>query len=87
MYRDEIENKGKVNRDEEIASIKQYLKRNKIMYPIAISDQGEDHKKYIVSGIPTLIFINKQGRIDLIKTGIEKPQFIKEKVIELLKNQ
>lgn len=84
-YRDENENKGKVNKEEEIALIKQYIHRNKISYPVAISYQGEDHRKYMISGIPTTIFINKNGKIDFIKTGANNPQFIKEKVRELLK--
>jgi len=85
-YRDEVENKGKVNKEEEIDLIKKYIQRNKIPYPVAISNQGEDHKNYMVSAIPTMIFITKKGEIDFIKTGANQPQFLKEKVRELLKN-
>jgi len=60
MYRDDVENKGKVNREEEIALTKKFIKRNKINYPIAISNEGRDLEKYRITGIPTMIFINKK---------------------------
>lgn len=87
MYRDNVENKGKVNREEEIALTKKFIKRNKINYPIAISNEGRDLEKYRITGIPTMIFINKKGNIDSIKVGSGNLKIIKNKIKKLLEEK
>ena len=56
-----LQNKGAVNADEERALIQGFVERWKLTYPIAISDKGEDFNDYGVSGIPTMVFIDKAG--------------------------
>lgn len=87
MYRDNVENKGKVNREEEIALTKKFIERNKINYPIAISNEGRDLEKYRITGIPTMIFINKKGNIDSIKVGSGNLKIIKAKIKKLLEEK
>lgn len=87
MYRDDVENKGKVSREEEISLTKKFIERNKINYPIAISNEGRDSEKYKITGIPTMIFINKKGNIDSIKVGSGNLKVIKDKIKKLLEEK
>ena len=68
-YSDDLQNKGKVEADEEQALIRGFVERWKLTYPIAISDKGEDFEDYGVSGIPTMVFIDKAGNVYDIKVG------------------
>lgn len=68
-YSDETGNKGKVPRDEEIRLIKEFLKRHQMTYPIAIANGAEIFDNYGVTGIPTMILIDKKGIIQDIRVG------------------
>jgi predicted RNase H-related nuclease YkuK (DUF458 family) len=82
-YRDDVDDKGKVDKEEEIELIKNYVDRKKIPYPIAIADDKINFDTYKIPGIPTLVFINKKGDIDFIKIG-GGDQFIKSRIKKLL---
>lgn len=86
-YRDDIQNMGKVDREKEIEMIKGFVERFKIDYPVAISNEGKDFDSYMISGIPTMIFIDRAGNIDHIKIGSGNHNFVKEKITELLGNK
>jgi thiol-disulfide isomerase/thioredoxin len=83
-YSDEIQNKGKIGADEEKALIKGFVERNQLKYPIAISVQGAEFEKYGISGIPTMVFIGKDGNIYDIKVGSGNEKEITEKIKLLL---
>jgi len=83
-YSDEIQKKGAVAPDEEKALIKGFIERNGLKYPIAISDLGAEFEKYGVSGIPTMVFIDKAGNIYDIKVGSGNESEITEKIKLLL---
>jgi len=83
-YRDDVQNAGKVDRTKEIELIKGFADRFKIDYPIAISDEGKDFDSYMISGIPTMIFIDKEGNVDHIKIGSGNHNAVKEKIEKLL---
>jgi thiol-disulfide isomerase/thioredoxin len=83
-YRDDTQNKGKVEADEERALIQGFVERWKLTYPIAISDKGEDFEDYGVSGIPTMVFIDKAGNIYEIKVGSGDEAAITAKIKQLL---
>lgn len=83
-YRDERENKGPVPPEQERALIQEFLGRFQITYPIAVSDKGEEFKKYGISGIPTLVVIDKQGRIADIKVGSGSEEALVAQVKKLL---
>ena len=87
MYRDELENKGKVDMKEERELTKKFVKRHKINYPVAISNEGKEFETYRISGIPTMVFVNKKGEIDHIKVGAGSPQFIRDKIKKLLEGE
>ncbi|MCK4890746.1 MAG: TlpA family protein disulfide reductase [Candidatus Aminicenantes bacterium] len=86
-YRDDMQNAGKVDRDKEIELIKGFVERFKIDYPVAISDEGADFDSYMISGIPTMIFIDRDGNVDYIKIGSGNHNSVKEKIEELLGNK
>ena len=79
-YRDDINNVGKVDKDKEINLIKGFVERFKIDYPVAISYEGKDFDSYMITGIPTMIFIDRAGNIDHIKIGSGNHNLVKEKI-------
>ena len=83
-YRDDIQNKGQVGAEEERALIQGFVERWKLTYPIAISDKGEDFNDYGVSGIPTMVFIDKAGNVYDIKVGSGDEAAITAKIKKLL---
>ncbi len=84
MYKDDKQNKGKVTADVEKTLIEAYVKTNKIPYPIAIANQGTAFQTYKVKGIPTMVFIDKKGKISYIKVGSGSPDQIRKKIKTLL---
>jgi thiol-disulfide isomerase/thioredoxin len=86
-YSDELGNKGNVSKTQEIALIKEFVKRNKLSYPTAISYEGVEFEKYKISAIPTMVFINRQGNIAHIEMGAGNPQDIKNRIKKLLEEK
>lgn len=83
-YSDEIQNKGNVPPDEEKALIKEFLTRTKIEYPIAIADTKAIFDTYAVSGIPTMILIDKEGNIHDIRVGSGDEAALEAKIKEMV---
>jgi thiol-disulfide isomerase/thioredoxin len=83
-YRDDVQNKGKVDADAERALIRGFVERNGLKYPIAISDKGENFNDYGVSGIPTMVFIDRAGAIYEVKVGSGDEAAISAKIKKLL---
>jgi thiol-disulfide isomerase/thioredoxin len=83
-YSDEIQKKGAVAPDEERSLIKGFVDRNGLKYPIAIAANGDVFDKYGVSGIPTMVFIGRDGNIFDIKVGSGNETEITEKIKSLL---
>ena len=83
-YRDDTQNKGKVEAEVEKTLIQGFVERNGLKYPIAIAASGEAFDKYGVSGIPTMVFIDKAGNIYDIKVGSGDEAEITKKIKLLL---
>jgi len=83
-YRDDLGDKGKVTKEEEIEYIKNHLARHDMQFPVAISEEKTVYDTYKITGIPTLIFITKKGEINYIKIGGGSIPFIKDKIKTLL---
>jgi thiol-disulfide isomerase/thioredoxin/predicted negative regulator of RcsB-dependent stress response len=83
-YSDEVQNKGAVAADEERELIRGFAERWKMRYPLAISDKGEDFDDYGVSGIPTMVFIDRAGNIHELKVGSGDEAAITAKIKALL---
>jgi thiol-disulfide isomerase/thioredoxin len=86
MYRDDVEERNKVDKAEELALIEKFVRRNKIPYPISISHEGQDYAKYFVAGIPAMILIDKSGRVNHIQMGAGQAPFVRERILQLLQN-
>lgn len=85
QYSDDVQRKGKVSPKEEIELIKGFLKRHKMDYPVAIASDDKYFNEYHIEGIPTMFFIDKKGNIADFKVGAGNPDFIKNKINQLLK--
>ncbi len=83
-YRDDLGDKGKVTKEEEIENIKNHLARHNMQFPIAIAEEKSVSDSYKITGIPTMIFISKKGKINYIKIGGGNIPFIKDKIKTLL---
>lgn len=84
VYNDELNKKEKVSAAEESALIKKYLDRNKIIYPVAVSSEGTGFDNYGVTAIPTMVFIDRRGKISFIKTGSGASKQIQDRIATLL---
>jgi thiol-disulfide isomerase/thioredoxin len=84
-YSDDTRNKGKVGAEEESTLIKGYVKRNAISYPVAIANERTVFDTYLVTGIPTLVLIDKEGDIRDIMVGISDEGQLETKIKDLLK--
>jgi thiol-disulfide isomerase/thioredoxin/GTP-sensing pleiotropic transcriptional regulator CodY len=83
-YSDDVEDKGNVNKEEELELIKKYLERKKIPYPIVITEDKSDIDTYKIAGLPTLVFIDKKGNVSFTKIGAGSLPFIKQRIKQLL---
>jgi len=83
-YEDDKVNKGEVKKEEETELIKSYLDRKKIPYPIVLTDKKEDYENYKITGLPTLVFIDKKGNFDFIQAGSAGKELIEGKIKALL---
>jgi thiol-disulfide isomerase/thioredoxin len=83
-YSDDKENKGKVSKEEELKLTKGFCDRFKITYPIAIADGRDIFKAYGVSGIPTMVMIDKKGIVKEIEVGAGPSDQLKNKIKELV---
>ena len=83
-YRDDEGDKGKVDKEEELELIKGYVERKQLPYPVAVEDGKEGVETYNISGLPTLVFIDKKGNIDYTDIGGADVQFLKDKIKTLL---
>lgn len=83
-YRDDEGDKGKVDKEEELELIKGYIERKQMPYPVAVEDGKAVMETYKISGLPTLVFIDKKGNIDFTDIGGANTQFLKDKIKTLL---
>jgi thiol-disulfide isomerase/thioredoxin len=86
-YRDDEADKGKVTEEEELELIKGYIERKKMTYPVGIASAKEAFDSYKISGLPTLIFVDKKGNIEFTKIGGGSIDFLKNKIKTLLEAQ
>jgi thiol-disulfide isomerase/thioredoxin len=83
-YSDDLDKKDKVGPGEELALIQKYLARNHISYPVAVSNEGSGFDTYHVTAIPTMVFIDRSGKVAYIKTGSGTIQQIQDMIAALL---
>jgi thiol-disulfide isomerase/thioredoxin len=84
-YTDEMQQGKKVTPEEEKKLVKEFVDRNKITYPVAVANGKEAFDAYGVSGIPTMVFIDKNGKIKEITVGAGDESILETKIKDLLK--
>ncbi len=84
QYSDDVQRVPNVPADQEVELIKQFLKRHEMNYPVAIADNDKGFQDYMIRGIPTMIFIDRNGNVVDFKVGAGRPDFIRQKVKELI---
>ena len=84
-YSDERQRLPEVEPKDEIRLTSEFLKRFDMTYPVAIANGKEGFETYHIRGIPTLIMIDRQGRVADFKIGSGNEQYVKDKIQELLK--
>jgi len=66
----ETQKKKKASATEEITLIREYLDKNKISWPAAISAEGLGFDAYAIGAVPTLILIDRRGHVAYVSTGV-----------------
>lgn len=84
FYRDDQVNKGRVEAQEELRLIGEYVQRTGIDYPVAISSEGRSFTAFRISGIPTMVLIDRQGNIASITVGAGNPESLRRTIKSLL---
>lgn len=84
-YSDETDKKGKVSLEEEVKLTKEFVKRWKMNYPVAMADDRETFDAYSVRGIPTMAVIDRDGNIHELEVGAGDLKELKERIKSFLK--
>jgi thiol-disulfide isomerase/thioredoxin len=83
-YSDDLGSKGRVPPEEERKLIEDFVKRHKITYPIAIADTNANFETYAITGVPTMVLIDKEGNVKKIEVGGGDEQHIEKAIKSLL---
>ncbi len=83
-YSDDLASKPQVGSAEELELIRQYVLRNKISYPVAVSNEGRAFDAYAVTAIPTMAFIDRKGNLSYFKTGAGTLRQIEDRIAALV---
>lgn len=83
-YRDDMQRLGAVEPKDEIRLTGEFLKRFKMSYPVAIAHDKKGFEDYAIRGIPTLIFVDKKGKIVDFKIGSGDEKYVSDRIQELL---
>jgi thiol-disulfide isomerase/thioredoxin len=83
-YSDDQGNKGKVPPEEERKLIEEFVKRHQITYPIAIADGRTLFDTYAITGIPTMVLIDKEGNVKKIDVGGGDDKYIENAIKSIL---
>ncbi|UCH95145.1 MAG: redoxin domain-containing protein [Candidatus Aminicenantes bacterium] len=83
-YSDDQGGKGRVSPGEERKLIAGFVKRHKITYPIAIADKGVIFDTYNITGLPTMVLIDKEGNVQDVEVGGGDEEYLEKKIKSLL---
>ncbi len=83
-YSDDIQRLGRVEPKDEIRLTGDFVRRHEMSYPVAIAQDKKGFEAYYVSGIPTLIFIDRNGNLTDFKIGSGNEQYVRDRIDQLL---
>ena len=76
---------AKVNREQELAYLRDFKKKNELTYGFAVGNSNEDVDNYGVFGIPTYVLIDRGGNVRLMGLGAAAaPAAMLEKAVKKL---
>ncbi len=84
FYRDDQKSEGKVTEAKELELTKEFVKRFKMTYPVAIANEDKGFTDYNIESIPTLFFIDRKGVIVDVEMGSGNPNELKAKIESLV---
>jgi hypothetical protein len=74
-----------MNREQELAYLRDFKKKNELPYGFAVDDSDTDVENYAVFGIPTYVLIDRGGNVRLMGMGANgSPAATLEKAIKKL---
>ncbi|MDX2034635.1 MAG: TlpA disulfide reductase family protein [Blastocatellia bacterium] len=75
-----------LKRDQELKSLENYKVKHKLTWPVAIGkmDDPTNDEAYGVTALPTVILIDRQGRVRHVKRGIGEYQKLEKQIERLL---
>ena len=75
-----------LSRDQEFKSLQAYKSRHQITYPIAVGkmDDVTNEERYAVTGIPTMILIDRHGRVRYVKHGVGEYRKLEKQIDKLI---
>jgi len=76
--------KIKISAAAELASVKSFIDRNAISFPMAVGNEGLHFEAYAISQLPTLVFIDRRGNVARIRSGAGFSGTITEQIKLLL---
>lgn len=72
-----------INIEESANVVNEFLNKNPLQFLIALDESGEISKKYNVTGTPTVVFLDADGKINWITSGLSPT--LEYRVTEFLK--
>ena len=76
---------AKVNREQELAYLRDFKKKNELTYGFAVGNSNQDLDNYGVFGIPTYVLIDRGGNVRLMGLGAAAaPAAMLEKAVKKL---
>ncbi len=76
--------KDQIEPAEEQNLVEDFLTRNQINYPVALSNESQNFTNYGIRTIPTLVIINKEGNVEDFRIGSNGEKNLEEKITELI---
>jgi len=72
-----------VNMQEELQQIRPFTEKMAMTMPIVLDSDGALRQQYAIKGTPTSVFIDKEGKIAAVWSGVPSKKFLKKFLSEI----
>jgi thiol-disulfide isomerase/thioredoxin len=85
-FKDGEINLSDLDPEREFELTEDFIKRHEMIWPVVFSERGPFDPEYGVTGIPTMVFLDKQGRIQKIQVGFnpDEAELLRRAIEKLL---
>jgi len=66
---------------EDEATVRRYVERTPFPYPVLLDSTSDVSRRYQILGLPTVMIVDRQGRISSMRTGISDPATLREAIL------